>query len=59
MSESKVVQALAAFKSNYCWDKSLIADGPTAPSPALDRREAQREAHSNTALEDFMAGVRS
>ena len=54
MSESKVVQALAAFKSNYCWDKSLISDGPTAPSPALDKREA----HSNTALEDFMNGVR-
>ena len=50
MPESKVVQALRAFKDNYCWDKSLVTGEQALPSPALDR------AHSNTALEDFING---
>jgi hypothetical protein len=54
MSESKVVQALERFKNDYCWDKSLVADAASPIAPALDRAE-----HSNTALADFMAGVRS
>ena len=53
MSESKVVTALRAFKENYCWDKSLVTDAAPV-SLAPDKSEA----HSNTALEDFMNGVR-
>ena len=52
MSESKVVTALRAFKENYCWDKSLVTDAaPVSLAP-------DKIKHTNTALEDFMNGVR-
>ena len=54
MSESKVVTALRAFKENYCWDKSLVTDAAPVSLAPPDKSEA----HSNTALEDFMNGVR-
>jgi hypothetical protein len=52
MSRSKILTALDNFKSEYGWDKSLLNDlaAPLSPSPDL------REAHSNTALEDFING---
>jgi hypothetical protein len=53
MSESKVVTALRAFKENYCWDKSLVTDAAPVSLAPPDKIK-----HTNTALEDFMNGVR-
>lgn len=36
MSGSKIVEALARFKADYAWDKSLSADSePPTPAPSI------------------------
>ena len=32
MSGSKIIEALVKFKSDYAWDKSLVADSVTRPA---------------------------
>lgn len=60
LAESKILQALRAYKEQYAWDKSLLGsvqDASSAPAALIGSREKQE--HTNTALEDFTNGFSS
>ena len=55
-TESNVVLALAKFKSDYAWDKSLnVPVAHSTPSPKLDSAYGVDD-HISTYLEDFTNG---